>query len=909
MVEKKPLLLLVDGSALVHRAFHALPPLTVPKTGETVGAVYGFASMLIKAINDLKPTHYAVAFDRKAPTFRHQAYDLYKAQRPPMPDELAGQLGRVREVVHSFQIPIFEMDGYEADDLLGALSFQAAQKNLETIILTGDADMMQLVSPTVKVYYPRPGGSFSDAMLYDEDAVKQRYGVTPAQIVDLKALKGDPSDNIPGVPGVGDKTALKLVQQFDSVEKMLENTDLIEPPKLRDKIKENVAIVKQSKFLATIVKDAPITLDFDQCCQLSRYDRSRVAELFRELGFNSLVSKLPETEAAGPPPAQPVQFEFKIAEKKYATVIGPDGLDELIKRLTEADSLAFSTEGSSLSPLSASVVGLAFSPAPGEAYYVPVGQQGSLGAGQFALDIILRRLKPVLENPALGQNSHNYKYDLILLAEKGINLPLPAFDTMLAAYLLGDKALGLKELAFHRLGIEMSAAQDLVGSGAKQIPMFEADTERVSAYACAKADMTGRLRPRLDQELLAANLRDLYFKVELPLIPVLAGMERAGVVLDTALLKTMSDRLSAQLKAAETEIFSQAGQEFNINSPAQLGVVLFEKLHLPAKKVRGKYSTEASVLEDLRQFPIIQHILDYRQLIKLKSTYIDALPCLINEKTGRVHTSFNQMRTTTGRLSSSEPNLQNIPVRGDLGREIRRAFISAPGTVLIAGDYSQIDLRVLAHLSQDAGLLEAFRQDKDIHAATAAQLFGVSMDEVKPDMRRLAKTVNFGVIYGMSEFGLEQATELSREQAGQFIDAYFKKYPGVARYMDGTREFAHRNGYVQTLLGRRRYIPDINASNRMVREAAERMAINMPVQGTSSDIIKVAMIDLAREMETRRLASRMLLQVHDELIFEVPPNEVEEMTGLIRTKMCSAVSLSVPVKVDIKSGPNWGAME
>jgi DNA polymerase I len=909
MVEKKPLLLLVDGSALVHRAFHALPPLTVPKTGETVGAVYGFASMLIKAINDLKPTHYAVAFDRKAPTFRHQAYDLYKAHRPPMPDELAGQLGRVREVVHSFQIPIFEMDGYEADDLLGALSFQAAQKNLDAVILTGDADMMQLVSPTVRVYYPRPGGSFSDAMLYDEDAVKQRYGVTPAQIADLKALKGDPSDNIPGVSGVGEKTALKLVQQFGSVEKMLANTDLIEPPKLRDRIKENVEIVNQSKFLATIVKDVPITLDFDACCQLSRYDRSQAAELFRELGFNSLVSKLPETETAGPPPAQPAQFEFKIAEKTYTTVIGPDGLDKLIKRLAAADSLAFSTEGSSLSPLSANLVGLAFSPAPGEAYYVPVALPGTLGAGQFALDMILQSLKPVLENPAVGKNSHNYKYDLILLAEKGIDLPPPAFDTMLAAYLLGDKALGLKDLAFHRLGIEMAAAQDLVGSGAKQIPMFEVDTERVSAYACAKADMTGRLRSRLDQELQAANLRDLFFQVELPLIPVLAVMERAGVVLDTTLLKMMSERLSAQLKAAETEIFSLAGQEFNINSPAQLGVVLFEELHLPAKKVRGKYSTEASVLEDLRAFPIIQHILDYRQLIKLKSTYIDALPCLINEKTGRVHTSFNQMRTTTGRLSSSEPNLQNIPVRGDLGREIRRAFIAAPGTVLIAGDYSQIDLRVLAHLSQDAGLLEAFRQDKDIHAATAAQLFGVSMEEVKPDMRRLAKTVNFGVIYGMSEFGLEQATELSRAQAGQFIDAYFKKYPGVAGYMASTREFAHRNGYVQTLLGRRRYIPDINASNRMVREAAERMAINMPVQGTSSDIIKVAMIDLSREMESRRLSSRMLLQVHDELIFEVLPNEVDEMTDLIRTKMCSAISLSVPVKVDIKSGLNWGAME
>jgi DNA polymerase-1 len=906
---KKPLLLLVDGSALVHRAFHALPPLTLAKTGETVGAVYGFAMMLIKAINELKPTHYAIAFDRKAPTFRHLLFDQYKAHRPPTPVELVAQLGRVREVVSAFRIPIFEMDGFEADDILGALCTQASQQAMETVIVTGDADMMQLVSPMVKVYYPRPGGSFSDAVTYDEEAVKQRYGVSPLQIADLKALKGDPSDNIPGVPGVGDKTALKLLQQFGSIENMLAKQDAIEPPKLRDKIKENISLIKRSQELTTIVRGTPVTLDFDTCCQLSRYDRNRVAELFRELGFNSLVAKLPGTETEKPvqPAAQP---EVKVAETKYQTVKTAEALDEMVKRLEGLNSLAISVEGSHLSPMSARIVGIALSPAEGEACYIPVTPPGTAPPGQLSREYVMNRLKPVLENAAVAKQAHNSKYDLVMLAENGINLANLAFDTMLAAYLLGDKSLNLKELIFNRMGTEMTPSSALVGSGSRQIPLFEVDVEQVSSFACANADMTGRLSGLLSQELRQKqDLWKLFAEVELPLVPVLAHMERCGVMLDTGLLAQMSQSLGDQLKDIEQKIFAMAGQEFNINSPQQMGVMLFEKLHLPGKKVRGKYSTDASILEGLRGYEIIKHILDYRQLIKLKSTYIDALPGLVNAITGRVHTSFNQTRTTTGRLSSSEPNVQNIPVRGEVGREIRKAFIAPPGSVLIAGDYSQIDLRVLAHLSQDENLLEAFRQDRDIHAATAAQLFGVDISEVKPDMRRLAKTVNFGVIYGMSEFGLEQATELSRQDAGKFIAAYFTKYPGVARYLEATREQARRSGYVQTILGHRRYIPEVNSSNRMVREAAERMAINMPVQGTSSDIIKVAMINIHREMQQRGLKSRMLLQVHDELIFETPQDEVEEVSGLISDKMATSIHLTVPLKVDIKVGPNWGAME
>jgi DNA polymerase I len=909
MENKNSLLLLVDGSALVHRAFHALPPLTVPKTGETVGAVYGFSMMLIKAINDLKPTHYAIAFDKKAPTFRHQMFDQYKAHRPPMPDELSGQFARVREVVNAFRIPIFEMDGYEADDILGALSTQATRQGMDTVILTGDADMMQLVSPTVKVYYPRPGGSFSDSMLYGDAEVQQRYHVTPAQVADFKALKGDPSDNIPGVPGVGEKTALKLIQQFGSVENMLAHVDEIEPPKLRDKIKDNIEAVKQSHALATIVLDTPVSLDFDTCCQLTGYDRSRVAELFRELGFNSLLSKLPGTEIENP--AVPgAKVEIKVVETKYRTVNTQADLDELVARLSKSLFLSLSTEGSNLSPILARIVGISLSPHEGEAYYIPVAQTGSPSEGRLPLETVIDRFKPVLENPITNKTVHNSKYDLILLAENGVRLNNLVFDTMLAAHLLGDKSLNLKDIVFNRLGIEMLPASALVGTGAKQIPMFQVDIEQVSNYACSNADMTGRLASLLQKELRnQGDLWELYTKVELPLVPVLAHMERCGVILDTDLLSQMSQRLGDQLKEIEKKIYEKAGQEFNINSPIQLGVVLFEKLHLPGRRVRGKYSTEASVLEELRGFDIVNDILDYRTLIKLKSTYIDALPCLINSKTGRLHTTFNQTRTTTGRLSSSEPNLQNIPVRGELGREIRKAFIAASGTILLAGDYSQIDLRVLAHLSKDESLLSAFREDKDIHAATASQLFGVDISKVEPDMRRLAKTVNFGVIYGMSEFGLEQATELSRKEAGHFIAAYFEKYPGVRQYLDRTRDQAHRDGYVETILGHRRYVPEVNSPNRMVREAAERMAINMPVQGTSSDIIKVAMVNLYKEMLHRQLKSRMLLQVHDELIFEVPQDEVDEMTALVRERMSNAIKLDVPVKVDIKSGLNWGAME
>ena len=902
---KKPQLVLFDGNALVHRAFHALPPLTVSKTGEMVSAVYGFALMLLKTINELKPTHYAIAFDKEAPTFRHQLFDQYKAQRPPTPDELVNQLGRVRQLVEAFRIPIFELDDYEADDVLGTLSHQASRQDIDTIIVTGDADAMQLVSPKVKVLTPKK--AFGDTMLYDEAAVSQKYGVKPGQIADFKGLKGDPSDNIPGVPGVGEKTAVKLLQQFGSIEQIYARIDEVTPPKLQTLLRENEALARQSKELATIVTQTPVTLNLDDC-QISHYDRHRVTELFRELEFSSLLSKLPEMEAA---PETTAQVKTEPPKPTYHIINTTPALDELLSRLSSAKSLAFDLETTSLNAMLAQLVGISLSPAPGEAYYIPVGHVGWGQVEQLPLEQVIARLKPPLEDTNLAKLAHNGKYDMTVLAEYGVTVNNLTFDTMVAAYLLSEKSLGLKALAFSKLGIEMTPITALIGSGAKQISMSQVEVNQAADYACADADITGQLTQLLNAELRQQGLWQLFSEVEMPLVTVLTQMERNGIALDTELLRQMSHRLGEQLLKLEAEIYNNVGHQFNINSPKQLGSVLFEELKLPsARKTKSGYSTGATVLEELRgAHPIIEFILDYRQLAKLKSTYIDALPGLINHKTGRVHTSFNQTRTATGRLSSSEPNLQNIPIRSELGKEVRQAFIAPPGSYLMAGDYSQIDLRTLAHLSQDESLLGAFHSDEDIHSATASQLFGIDASLVTPDMRRLAKTVNFGVIYGMSDYGLEQATELSREEAAQFITSYFEKYPGVKQYLDSTKKQARETGYVQTLLGRRRFIPEINSSNRQVREAAERMAINMPVQGTSADVIKVAMLNLHREMDKRQLKSKMLLQVHDELIFEVPEEELEEMKTLVPQIMSTALKLSVPLKVDIKTGNNWGEME
>jgi DNA polymerase I len=906
------LLVLFDGNAIAHRAYHAFEgskykrgaPLSISKTGEIVSVVYGFALMLLKVLSDLKPTHVAVAFDKKGPTFRHELFEEYKANRPATPEDLISQMARVKQLVKAFNIPIFEIEKYEADDVLGTLSRQASGQGVDTVIVTGDADTMQLVTSKVKILYPKPGKTFSDTMLYDEESVREKYGIGPEHITDYKALVGDPSDNIPGVKGIGDKTAVKLIQQFGSIENIYAHIEEVTPPRLKELLRQNQGVAMNCKNLATIVTETPIQLSLDDC-RIGQYDRQQVADLFRELEFYSLLPKLPGVDADA---IKPPEIKTDAITCNYRVVATPEALDEMISYLSGVKSFTFDTETTGLNPMLAQPVGISLAAVPGQSYYIPVGHITLDAIKQLPREQVVEKLKPLFEGTSVAKVAHNAKFDMSVLAECGIDVRNVTFDTSLAAYLLGEKSLGLKALAFSRLGIEMTPIHDLIGAGAKSVPMSQVDIQKAADYSCADADMTLRLVALLEADLRKQNLWQLFEEVEMPLLPVLLMMERHGIALDTALLAKMSVQLGEQVKGLEQKIYSQATHEFNINSPAQLGKVLFEELQLPnVRRGKTKYSTEASILEELRpDYPIIGDVLEYRQLTKLKSTYVDALPALINPRTGRIHTSFNQARTTTGRLSSSDPNLQNIPVRGELGGQVRQAFIAPEGSQLLCGDYSQIDLRVLAHLSQDESLLHAFKNDEDIHSATAAQLFSVEAKEVTKDQRRLAKTVNFGVIYGMSDYGLEQATELSREDAGKFITAYFAKYPGVRKYLDATKEQARTTGYVQTMLGRRRLIPDINSANRQVREAAERMAINMPVQGTSADIIKVAMINLYHEMEKRQLKSKMLLQVHDELVFEVPEAEMDEMRKLVPEVMASAVKLRVPVKVDTKIGKNWG---
>ncbi len=895
--EETPLLLLLDGNALVHRAFHAIPPLTQPKTGELVNAVYGFASTLIKVLSEFRPTHWAVAFDRPTPTFRHEMFEEYKAQRPATPEDLKSQIQRVHQLVEAFHIPVFEVDGYEADDVLGTLSRHADEQGIHTVIVTGDNDMLQAVLPRVKALTPRR--SFTDTVLYDEQAVEQKYGIRPEQLPDLKALVGDVSDNIPGLPGIGQKTAARLLQQYGSLEGLYDHIQDITSLRLQTTLQEHRAQAFQGKELSTIVKDVPVTLDLETC-RVSHYDRNRVTELFRELEFYHLLSRLPQTPAGDDRPSG----------GSCHVVNTEEDLEQLADELQKAPDFAIHTETTSEKAIMADVIGIAVSPARGRAFYIPVGHTGLNQPDQLPLTVTIGRLRPVLEDASPGKIAYDGKRVMAVLTGCEAGLQNLHFDCMVAAYLLGEKSLGLKALAFSKLGMEMSTLPQLTAAGKKSVAPSQLEVDKMVEYACANVDIVWDLKQRLEDELHEHGLWQLFVDVEMALIPVLVAMERHGILLDTDLLRQMSLELGQELLRLEKEIYSCVGHQFNINSPQQLGRVLFQDLKLPqSRRTKTGFSTEASIIEALRgAHPVIALILKYRQLSKLKSTYVDTLPSLINRKTGRVHTNLNQTGTTTGRLSSSEPNLQNIPVRGEMGSKIRKAIVAPPGAYLLSADYSQIDLRALAHLSQDPTLIASFAQDEDIHTLTAAGIFGIPKEEVTPEMRRNAKTVNFGIVYGMSDYGLEQATSFSREEASQFIARYFEKYPRVKEYLEATKNQARKAGYVQTVLGRRRLIPEINSSNRMVREAAERMAINAPVQGTSADIIKVAMIDLHREMHKRGLESRMLLQIHDDLLFEVPEPEVDEMTALVGHLMPGAVRLLVPLKIDMKLGRNWGEM-
>jgi DNA polymerase-1 len=912
-------LVLIDGHALAYRAYFALASTGFQtREGEPTHAVYGFALMLLAVWEECEPDYLAVTFD-VGDTFRHKQYAEYKATREKMPDDLGPQISRIEQMVGAFNIPVFTAENYEADDVLGTLSRQASEQDVETIIVTGDRDAFQLVDPQVKVLIS--GRSFSDRELYDEARVEERYGLPPSKLIELKGLVGDTSDNIPGVKGIGEKGGVKLLREYGTLEGIYEHMEEL-PQGQRSKLDAGRESAFLSRALGRIVTDVPgLKLDLG-ACRTRDFDRDEVLRLFRELEFRSLVNRIPggEAEVQEAPPAA-VGMQLSMFPEKESTeaapgltsetdshiVATPDALAEMVEQLKGARRLTFDVETTSTDAITADLVGIALTDAPGKGYYIPISNIKSP----------ISNIKPLFEDERLEKIAHNAKYDVTVLAQHGLETRGPLFDTMIASWLINPSQVashGLKSLAWTRLGIEMTEITKLIGTGKNQITMAQVPVEQVAPYACADVDMTTRLVEDLTQELKDRGLWSLFKDVEMPLVPVLTDMERIGIRLDAVVLREMSEHLDERLRGIEREIQDLVGYNFNVNSTQQLSDALFIKLALPTddlKKTKsGHYSTAASVLEGLRgQHEVIDLILEQRQLTKLKSTYLDALPQLVNPRTGRIHTSFNQTGAVTGRISSSNPNLQNIPIRTELGRAVRRAFVADEGWKLVAADYSQVELRVMAHIAQDPGLLGAFERGEDIHAATAAAVLGVPLDEITKDQRRIAKSVNFGLSYGQSAFGLAQQTGMSREEATQFIKTYFEKYPGVREYIRHTKDQAAKQGYVETLLGRRRYFPNLATMRGPERGRAEREAINMPIQGTAADIIKIAMIRLHRALRERGLRARMLLQVHDELVLEAPDDEVETVIPLVREVMSGAFELSVPLKVDVEVGKNWLEMK
>ena len=911
-----PELVLIDGHALAYRAYFALQTTGLATSrGEPTHAVYGFCLMLLAVLEEEQPDYLAVTFD-VGETFRHRQYAEYKATRDKAPEDLHQQVERIKQVVQAFGLPVLTAAGYEADDVLGTIAQQAEAQGVETLIVTGDRDTFQLVSPLTRVLIS--GRRFSDREIYDEARVAERYGgLTPAQLVDMKGLSGDTSDNIPGVKGVGDKTAIKLLTQYGTLEEVYAHLDAVSG-RFRAKLEAGRELAFMSRELGRIVTDAPVTLDLD-ACRLADYDREAVRDVFRQLEFRSLLNRLPATEAGGA--AQQLAM-FEMAEENVPstrTVVIRDraALQKLVDKLQNAPLIAFDTETTGTDPLQAELVGISLAVREGEGYYLPVGHQEG---GQLARDLVLDALRPVFADPERHKAAHNASYDIDVLEEAGLNVAGLTWDTMIAEWLISPTGEhGLKSVAFRRLGVEMTPITDLIGTGSGQITMAQVPIERAAPYAAADADMTLRLVPLQAPELEKANARQLFDELEMPLVPVIVAMERAGIMLDTGTLDQMAQELGASLSQLETQINDHIGVPININSTQQLSQALFDRLGLPTQGIKktksGHYSTAAGVLTTLKdKHPVVGLILEHREFSKLLGTYVEALPRLVNPRTGRIHTSFNQTGAVTGRISSSNPNLQNIPMRTELGRQVRRAFVAEPGWRLVAADYSQVELRVLAHMCQDPALIDAFRRDMDIHAATAAAVYGVAFDAVSPGQRSFAKRVNFGLLYGMSSFRLAQDTGMPRAEADQFVQNYFDRFPGVQKYLAEIKRQAAKRGYVETLMGRRRYFPVLQRQARgrtsaVQRAAAEREAINMPIQGTAADIMKLAMLDVHAALRAGGYRSRMLLQVHDELVLEVPEDELGEVVPLLCEQMSSAYELVVPLKVDVKVGQNWYEME
>jgi DNA polymerase-1 len=926
-----PTLYLLDGHALAYRTYFALTrggtggQHWITREGEPTAGVYGFASVLLRILEQDRPEYLMVAFDT-GKTFRDDLFPEYKGTREKMPDDLVTQMLRVKQLVDVFNIPRIEIEGFEADDVLGSMAVKAVDAGLGVKIITGDKDLLQLVNERVMVSLP--GRSLSDSRDFFQADVIEFIGVRPDQIVDFKALVGDKSDNIPGVRGVGEKTAVKLLAEYDTLESIYSNLDEISTS-VRNKLEKSREEAFLSQELARIVTNLEIVFDLEQA-QTNYFNPQEVETLFRELEFRSLSNRLDKlvgtqgesvkkhgdqlslfTEPGES--KEGIQSEVQLQTTIVAT---ENKLEELVSTLEKAKQISFDTETTSTDQMQASLVGISLATDTDGGFYVPVGHLKSEDE-QLPKEVVMQALQPLLENSAIPKVGHNIKYDAVLLARNGINVTPLSFDTMLAEWLINptSRSLGLKNLAWVRLDFKMTEIEELIGKGKKQRSMAEVGIEEVADYASDDAVVPLLLKTELEKELKERKVLALFNDIEMPLVQVLADMEMAGIALDVEYLEKFSQELKERIGLIKTQIFEAVGSEFNLNSPQQLSEALFERLQLTPpdrtqKTSSGFYSTAAGTLEAMKgDHPVVDWVLEYRELSKLKNTYVDALPLQVNPHTGRVHTSYNQAGSVTGRIASSKPNLQNIPIRTELGRQVRKAFIAEPGHVLLAVDYSQVELRIVAHMSDDETMLAAFNAGQDIHAATAAAIFDVPIDQVTKDQRNRAKGVNFGLIYGMSAFGLSRYTDITLAEAEDFVNAYFEQFPGVKSYLENMKTQAAEQGYVETLLGRRRYFLTLkNQTNRNIRNREEREAINAPIQGTAADIMKIAMLKVPGALQTAKLSAKMLLQVHDELVLECPEEELKPTADLVRQIMEEAYSLKIPLLTEARSGPNWNEM-
>lgn len=884
MTEKKAFL--IDGNSQAYQAFYAIRSGMSAPDGLPTNAVYGFISMLRKIIREKRPDYLAVAFDTAAPTFRHKAYKEYKAQRKPMPDELVCQLDYIRRALDAHRIRVFAVDGWEADDVLGTLALRAAEEGLTAVVVTRDKDALQLLGDHVMVWDNKKD-AYTTAETY-----QQEKGISPQQVVDMMALSGDVSDNVPGIPGIGPKTALTLIREYGTLENVLANAGEIRGKKTSENIRTYADQARLSKELVTLDTDVPLEADFDEM-KLLEPDREALSKLYRRLDFRTMLSEVAATAAE--------------SDVEHVLVNDEEAFKELVGILQGADSFSFDCETTGLSPVDSQLVGIAFAVEEGRAYYVCL--KAPMGEKHLETENVVSALKPILEDPSKKKTGQNLKYDIVAMSRVGVAVRGVGFDTMVGAYCLdpGRRRYGLDDLAADYLDYRMTPISDLIGKGKKQITLDEVPSRRVADYSGEDAEVALRLSNVLRPKLKELALDNLFYDLEVPLVEVLARMEATGVKLDAAYLTRMSGELETELAEIEDRVHEIAAFQFNIASTQQLADVLFKKRGLkPGKRTKTGYSTDNEVLERLSaEDPVAENVLRYRSLAKLKNTYLDALPKMVSPKTGRVHASFNQTGTATGRLSSSNPNLQNIPVRTPLGRRIRKAFITEDRWRLVAADYSQIELRITAHFSGDETLKEAFHKGEDIHNFVAREIYGVPDSEVTPDMRRMAKAVNFGIIYGQSPYGLSRQLGIPIGEAAEFIDGYFKRYPGVERYIKATLEDAKANGYVTTILGRRRYIGGVEAKSPRNLNSAERMAVNTTIQGSAADLIKIAMLAIDRRHRETGSRARMILQIHDELVFEMPAEMVEEEAEAVKAEMENALALSVPIVVKSASGADW----